>query len=410
MNRDYYDLLGVSRDADADELKRAYRRLAMEYHPDRNSASDAEERFKEVTEAWEVLRDPGKRELYDQYGEAGLRRGGGGEAPFSGFNNFSDAFDVFMREFGGAGFGGGGFGDLFGDARSPNQPRRGSTLKVAVTITLEEAAEGARRSLRVSALDRCERCDGTGAEPGSTASTCGTCQGTGEIRMVQRSMLGQFVSVRPCSTCSGEGTWIADECRDCERSGRVRVDRSVEIEIPAGISSDDYLKLRGRGNAGPRGGPPGDLIVQVEVEPHDRFERRGDDLVLDLPVTFSQAALGDELDVPTILGQARLKVPAGIQAGQILRLRGQGMPRLRAAGNGDQLVRVHTWTPSELSRRQRDNPGVAARGRRCAARAAPGRGSELLGASKGGVYGVADPDATAAAGCRAIRSARLARS
>lgn len=353
-HRDYYELLGVSRDVDAEGLKKAYRRLAMEYHPDRNAASDAEERFKEVTEAWEVLRDPGKRKLYDQYGEAGVRRGGGGEAPFSGFNDFSDAFDVFMREFGGGGFAGGGFGDLFADARSPNQPRRGSTLKISVTITLEEAAEGARRSLRVSGLDACERCDATGAEPGSTASTCGTCQGAGEIRMVQRSMLGQFVSVRPCSACGGEGTWIADECRDCGRTGRVRVDRSVDIEIPAGISSDDYLKLRGRGNAGPRGGPPGDLIVQVEVEPHDRFERRGDDLVLDLPVTFSQAALGDELDVPTILGQARLKVPAGIQAGQILRLRGQGMPRLRAAGHGDQLVRVHTWTPSELSRRQRE--------------------------------------------------------
>ena len=349
MSRDYYEQLGVSRDAGTDELKKAYRRRAMEYHPDRNSDPGAEQRFKEVTEAWEVLRDPGKRELYDRYGEAGVRRGGGGEAPFTGFGNFSDAFDVFMRE-----FGGGGFGDLFGQARSPNQPRRGSTLKVSVTVTLAEAALGARRSLRVSALERCGRCDATGAEPGSTTTTCETCQGAGEVRMVQRSMLGQFVSVRPCSDCGGEGSRGAAECRDCRRTGCVRGDHTVEIEIPAGISSDDYLKLRGRGNAGPRGGPPGDLIVHVEVEPHDRFERRGDDLLLDLPVTFAQAALGDEMEVPTITGQARLTVPPGIQAGQVLRLRGQGMPRLRAAGRGDLLVRVHAWTPSELTRRQRE--------------------------------------------------------
>ena len=347
MSRDYYELLGVSRDADAEAIKKAYRRLAMRVHPDRNSSPDAEERFKELTTAWEVLRDPSKRELYDRYGEAGLRRGGGGEAPFTGFGNFSDAFDVFMREFG-------GFGEAFGGARSPNAMRRGSSLKVAVTISLEEAARGTTRSLRVSVLDRCGRCDATGAEPGSTAAPCSTCGGNGELRVVQRSMLGQFVSVRPCSDCGGEGTRIGAACTDCRRSGQVAVERRVEIEIPAGISADDYLKLRGRGNAGVRGNPPGDLIVSVDVEPHERFERRGDDLVLDLPVTFSQAALGVELEVPTILGHARLSVPAGIQAGQVLRLRGQGMPRLRAEGRGDQLVRVHAWTPSRLSRQQRE--------------------------------------------------------
>lgn len=347
MSRDYYELLGVSRGADGETIKKAYRRLAMQVHPDRNSSPDAEERFKELTTAWEVLRDPGKRELYDRYGEAGLRRGGGGEAPFTGFGNFSDAFDVFMREFG-------GFGEAFGGGRSANAMRRGSSLKVAVTISLEEAARGTTRSLRVSVLDRCGRCDATGAEPGSTAAPCGTCGGNGEIRVVQRSMLGQFVSVRPCSDCGGEGTRIGAACTECRRSGQVAVERRVQIEIPAGISADDYLKLRGRGNAGMRGNPPGDLIVSVDVEPHERFERRGDDLVLDVPVTFSQAALGVELEVPTILGHARLSVPAGIQAGQVLRLRGQGMPRLRAEGRGDQLVRVHAWTPSRLSRQQRE--------------------------------------------------------
>ena len=347
MSRDYYELLGVSRHADGEAIKKAYRRLAMQVHPDRNSSPDAEERFKELTTAWEVLRDPGKREMYDRYGEAGLRRGGGGEAPFTGFGNFSDAFDVFMREFG-------GFGEAFGGGRSANARRRGSSLKVAVTISLEEAARGTTRSLRVSVLDRCGRCDATGAEPGSTAAPCSTCGGNGELRVVQRSMLGQFVSVRPCSDCGGEGTRIGAACTECRRSGQVAVERRVEIEIPAGISADDYLKLRGRGNAGVRGNPPGDLIVSVDVEPHERFERRGDDLVLDLPVTFSQAALGVELEVPTILGHALLSVPAGIQAGQVLRLRGQGMPRLRAEGRGDQLVRVHAWTPSRLSRQQRE--------------------------------------------------------
>ena len=352
MSRDFYELLGVSRDANQEELKKAYRRLAMQFHPDRNSSPDAEERFKELTTAWEVLRDPAKREVYDRYGEAGLRRGAGGDSSFQDFGNFSDAFDVFMREFGG-GFGG-SFGEAFADAMSPQRRNRGSSLKISVTISLEEAARGVTRALRIAVLDRCRRCDGTGAEPGSTTTTCDTCGGAGEVRVVQRSMLGQFVSVRPCAECSGEGTLTAKACVDCRRTGQEKVERTVEIEIPAGISSDDYLKLRGRGNAGLRGGAPGDLIVNVEVEPHERFERRGDDLLIDMPVTFSQAALGVELDVPTILGQARLSVPPGIQAGQVLRLRGQGMPRLRAAGRGDQLVRVHAWTPSRLSRRQRE--------------------------------------------------------
>ena len=350
MSTDYYELLGVPRDADTEEIKKAYRRLAMRYHPDRNSESDAEDRFKDVTEAWEVLSDPNKRGIYDRHGEAGLRRGAGGQAPFSGFGSFADAFEVFMRD-----FGGGGLGDLFGGGgRASNEPRRGSSLKVSVAISLEEAARGAQRALRVAAMQRCTRCDGVGAEPGSGAVTCVTCQGAGEVRLVQRSMLGQFVSVRPCPDCGGQGTQIEDPCGECDAVGRVRANSSIDIEIPAGISSEDYLKLRGRGNVGPRGGPPGDLIVRVDVELHERFERHGDDLILDLPVTFAQAALGFDAEVPTILGRAPLAVPAGIQAGQVLRLRGEGMPRLRANGRGDQLVRVHVWTPTDLSREHRE--------------------------------------------------------
>ena len=348
MGKDYYALLDVPRDADGDRIKKAYRVLAMRYHPDRNAEADAEERFKEVTEAYEVLRDPKKRELYDRYGEAGVRRGVAGEAPFGGFGSFADAIEVFMRE-----FGGGGFGDLFGGGGAAAGPRRGSSLKVTVSVTLEQAASGTTKTLRVQAMDRCARCDGTGSEPGSEAIRCPTCGGAGEVRQVQRSMLGQFVSVGPCPECRGRGQRIEKTCRDCHGEGRTRADRTVDIEIPAGISSEDYLKLKGRGNAGPLGGPPGDLIVGVEVEPHERFERRGDDLIIDAPVTFSQAALGAEIEVPTILGEARLSIPAGIQSGQVLRLRGQGMPRLRAAGRGDQLVRVHTWTPTDLSAEQR---------------------------------------------------------
>ncbi len=349
MAKDFYAMLGVPRDADVDQIKKAYRRLAMKYHPDRNPDAGAEERFKEVTEAYEILRDPEKRSLYDRYGEAGIRTGAGA-GPAGGFGSFADAFEVFMRE-----FGAGGFGDLFGGgARGPSEPRRGSSLKVSVRVSLAEAASGTERVVRVPVFETCSRCAGSGAEPGTTARTCRTCDGSGEVRQVQRSMLGQFISVRPCPDCRGEGKRIESPCAECEAAGRVRREKEITVEIPAGISSDDYLKLRGRGNVGPRGGPAGDLIVRVDIEPHERFERRGDDLVLDLPVTFGQAALGADLDIPTIDGQARLSVPAGIQSGQVLRLRERGMPRLRAAGRGDQLVRVHVWTPTDLSPEQRD--------------------------------------------------------
>lgn len=345
MGTDYYETLGVSRDADADTIKKAYRKLAMRYHPDRNAEADAEERFKEVTEAYEVLRDPEKRDRYDRYGEAGIRPGA---EPFGGFGGFADALEVFMRE-----FGVGGLGDMFGGQRARSEPRRGTSLKVSVKVTLAEAATGVQRTIRVPIMQTCDRCGGKGAEPGSRVRTCATCQGAGEVRQVQRSMLGQFVSVRPCPECHGEGTRIERPCGTCDAAGRVRREKKIKIDVPAGISSDDYLKLRGRGNHGVRGGPPGDIIVRVEVEPHDRFQRRGDDLVYDLPVTFSQAALGAELTVPTIDGEAEFAIPAGIQSGQLLRIRAKGMPHLRSNGRGDQLVRVLVWTPTDLSSDQR---------------------------------------------------------
>lgn len=347
---DYYGLLGIDRNADTDTIKKAYRKLAMKYHPDRNNDADAEEKFKQVTEAYEVLRDPEKRSMYDRFGEAGVKRGAGGGpgAGFGGFD-FSDAFEVFMREFG-------GFGDLFGGQRSGGgRSRRGSDLKIRVKVSLEEAARGVERTARVKILDPCERCSGSGAEPGAMVERCGTCGGAGEVRQVQRSMLGQFVSVRPCPACAGAGETVSEKCVDCRGEGRVRNDRVVKLEVPAGVSTDDYLKLSGRGNAGPAGGPRGDILVLVEVQDDERFERSGDDLVYTLAVTMSQAALGARLEVPTIMdGLAMLEIPAGIQSGQALRLRERGMPRLRGSGRGDQIVRVLVWTPTNLTREERE--------------------------------------------------------
>jgi molecular chaperone DnaJ len=348
---DYYERLGVTRDADIPEIKKAYRNLAMNYHPDRNDSPDAEDKFREVTEAYEVLRDPEQRSLYDRFGEAGVKRGaGGGAGGFGGFD-FGDAFEVFMREFGGMS----GLGDLFGRGRPSRGPRRGGDLKMRMSVSLEEAARGVERSVRVKVLDACEACNGSGAAAGTRAEGCSTCGGAGQVRQVQRSMLGQFVSVRPCPACGGAGETIASPCETCSGEGRRRVERMIELEIPAGVSTDDYLKLSGRGNAGASGGPRGDILVLVEVEPDPRFERHGDDLVTNLAVTVSQAALGDEIDVATIIdGTARLKVHAGVQSGQALRLRGKGMPKLRDTGRGDQIVRVLVWTPTKLSMQERE--------------------------------------------------------
>ncbi len=348
---DYYERLGVSRDADSEQIKKAYRKLAMRYHPDRSDEPDAEERFKQVTEAYEVLRDPEKRARYDRFGEAGLRTGaGGGRAGDFGSFDFGDAFEVFMREFG-------GLGEMFGGGRRrgpSGRQRRGSDLKVRVTLTLEEAARGVERAAKVKILDACEACDGSGVEPGSSVERCQTCAGAGEVRQVQRSMLGQFVTVRPCPTCRGAGETVSDPCHVCHGDGRTRKERVVKFDVPAGVSTDDYLKLSGRGNAGAAGGPRGDILVLVEVEDDPRFERRGDDLVHTMAVTMSQAALGARVEVPTIIdGNAMLEVPAGIQSGQALRLRGRGMPRLRGSGRGDQIVRVLVWTPTNLTKDER---------------------------------------------------------
>ncbi|MEX2467582.1 MAG: molecular chaperone DnaJ [Gemmatimonadota bacterium] len=348
---DYYQLLGVDRSADADEIKKAYRRLAVKYHPDKNKGSkESEERFKEITQAYEVLRDPDKRAVYDRYGEQGLKGGGGGGP--AGFD-FSDAIEIFMRDFGG----GGGFEDLFGmrggrQQRTTN--RKGQTVRIRMPLTLAEVATGVTRKVRVSLLDACDACDGSGAEPGTSPSVCSTCGGAGEERHVQRSVFGQFVSVQPCRTCHGEGRVIATPCSKCRGEGRVRSEQEIEVEVPPGVTSENFLTLRGRGSVGPRGGVRGDLVVLLEVEDDPRFQRDGSNLVHELPITFAQAALGDEVEVPTIEGEARVKIPAGIQSGEVLRLKGLGLPDLNGASRGDQLLRLVVWTPNELSTEQRE--------------------------------------------------------
>lgn len=349
---DYYQRLGVPRDADSETIKKAYRKLALQYHPDRNDGSkEAEERFKEVTEAYEVLRDSEKRSVYDRYGEQGLK-GSPGMGGFGGFD-FSDALEIFMRDFGGFG----GLEDLFGGQRTRRRGmdvRKGQGLRVRLPITLKEVAAGAEKNLRVALLETCELCGGSGAAGESTPVPCPTCGGSGEERHVQRSMFGQFVSVSPCRMCGGEGQVIEEPCTRCHGDGRERVEREMTVEVPQGVTSENFITLRGKGNAGPRGGPRGDIVVLLDVEDDPRFVRDGTTLLFELPVTFGQAALGDEVDVPTVGGKVRLTIPAGIQSGEVLRIRGQGLPGLHGRGQGDQLVRVIVWTPKSMGSEQRD--------------------------------------------------------
>lgn len=349
--RDYYEILGVPRDADQETIKKAYRKLALQYHPDRNNGSpESAEKFREATEAYEVLRDPEKRAAYDRYGHAGVKGGVGAGAGFSGFD-FADALEIFMRDFGGFG----AFEDLFGGRvgrRGSGASRRGSDVRVSVGLTLADVAAGVRRTIRVPVMDPCEACAGTGSAGGAPPVRCGTCGGTGELRRVQRSILGQMVSVTPCTTCGGDGEVIEHFCEECGGRGVAPVEKTVEIEVPAGVSTGDYITLRGQGNAGPRGGARGDIVVVLEVEEDPRFVREGNDLVYDLRITFSQAALGTEVEVPTVTGTARLRVPPGTQSGRLLRMKGRGLPHLRGGGRGDQIVRITVWTPTDLTPEQ----------------------------------------------------------
>ena len=343
---DYYAILGVGRDADDPTIKKAYRKLAMQHHPDRNGGDrEAEARFKEITEAYDVLRDPDKRRIYDRYGEAGLRGAGAGAAGFHHFD-LSEALNIFMRDFGGFA----GFEEVFGGGmRQHAAERRGNDLRAALTLTLDEVARGAKKQLAFKVLVACEQCGGSGAKPGTRPVTCGTCGGAGQVRRAARSVFGQFVSVEACPTCGGEGRIIRETCGICRGDGRVRKERTVSVDVPPGVSAENYITLRGQGHAGPRGGPAGDLVVTLEVEEDPRFLRHGDDVVYDVQLSFSQAALGSDLTVPTPWGDEAVKVEPGTQAGTILRLRGRGLPHLGSGKKGDLHVRIGVWTPERLS-------------------------------------------------------------
>jgi len=344
--RDYYEILGVPRNADGETIKKAYRKLALQYHPDRNDGSrEAEEQFKEATEAYEVLRDGEKRSAYDRYGHAGVKSSAG--AGFSGFN-FADALSIFMRDFGGF-----GVEDLFGGGsrRRTGRPR-GSDLRVRLPLTLEDVANGTKKVVKIRVQEPCSECSGSGAAPGTSPTRCETCGGAGEVRRVQRSMLGQLVSVTPCPTCGGEGQRVATPCSACNGRGVETQERRIDVEVPPGVSTSDYLTVRGQGNAGARGGARGDVIVVMEVEDDPRFEREGADLLHELYVTFTQAALGAEVDVPTVSGTTRVRINPGTQSGHLLRMRGKGLPQLRGGGRGDLIVRVSVWTPTHLNAEQ----------------------------------------------------------
>jgi molecular chaperone DnaJ len=362
---EFYSVLGVERTASDDEIKKAYRKLAMTYHPDRNNGSkEAEERFKEITEAYDVLRDPQKRAAYDRYGEAGLRSGG------AGFHHvdLSEALGIFMRDFGGFG----GFEELFGGGRAAGGgPRAGADVKITMPLTLAEVASGVDKKVNLKVLDPCDHCDGSGAEPGSKPQTCTTCSGSGEVRRAQRSFFGQFVTVAPCPTCRGEGRIISSPCKKCRGEGRIRGDKEIAVKIPAGVATGQYMTLRGVGNAGSRGAPRGDVHVMFEVADDSRFERDGEDLYTEVLVTYSQLVLGAEVSVPAVNGHTMLTVPPSTQSGHVFHLRGRGLPRVNAGGTGDLHVRVQLWTPERLTEEERQlvarlgelQPGVPADGR-----------------------------------------------
>ncbi len=339
--RDYYDVLGVPRTASADELKRAYRRLARQYHPDVNKSADAEERFKEINEAYEVLRDEQKRTAYDRFGHAGVQGSAG--AGFSGFGDFgfSDIFDEFFSSFG------------MGTRRARRGPRRGADLQQKLTISFQEAAFGCEKEIQVQRHEACPRCQGTGAEPGTQPMRCPQCNGSGEVRQVQQSILGSFVNVSTCPRCRGEGEIVTTPCGQCHGHKVVLVSRALSVKIPAGVDAGMRIRLAGEGEPGTQGGPPGNLYVAISVEPHRYFRRRDSNVLLDLAINVTQAALGDEISVPTLDGELPLKIPAGTQSGKVIRLRGKGIPRLRRNGRGDQLVTVLVTIPTRLTDEQK---------------------------------------------------------
>jgi len=341
--QDYYEILGISKGANQDEIKKAYRQLAMKYHPDRNPGDEeAEEKFKEAAEAYEVLTDPQKKERYDRFGHDGLR--GSGFSDFSGFEfDLSDALRTFMEGFG-------GFGDIFGTSRRRAGPARGNNLQIRLELTLQEIAKGAEKKIKIRRLGKCDACGGSGAKSAQDVRTCTTCGGSGQVRQMSRSLFGQFVNVTVCHTCQGEGKVISNPCRQCHGDGRIKEESTLKVNIPAGVATGNYISLSGEGDVGPKGGPRGDVIILIEEKQDPDFERHGDDILLNLPISITQAVLGAEVEVATLTGKAVLNIDAGTQSGKILRMRGKGISHLNRHGKGDQLIRILVWTPTKVSK------------------------------------------------------------
>ncbi len=355
--RDYYEILGVNRNASPDELKKAYRKVAMQFHPDRNPGDkESEEKFKEAAEAYDVLTDKEKKDRYDRFGHQGMSGNGGGQGGgFSGGGmNMEDIFSHFGDVFGGhEGGGGSPFESFFSGGRSSGGQRsrgvRGGNLRIKISLTLKEVAEGAQKKLKVKKYVQCDTCHGNGAKDKSSFSTCNTCKGSGHVRRVTNTILGQMQTTTTCPTCNGEGQSITAKCTACKGEGRMWGEETITVDIPAGVTEGIQLSMGGRGNAGERGGHNGDLVIQIEEIPSEDLKRDGINIIYDLHISFMDAALGTSIEVPTIDGRAKIKIKPGTQAGEIFRLKGKGLPNLNAYGKGDQLIYVNIWTPKTLN-------------------------------------------------------------
>jgi len=341
VKRDYYEVLGVSKDATDEEIKGAFRKLAFKYHPDHNREDGTAEKFKEVNEAYEVLSDANKRVAYDRYGHSGVEGffGRGFEGfDFGGFGGFGDIFDAFFSG---------------GTTSTRRAPQRGADLRYNLTISFEEAALGCEKDISVTRTEICSSCNGSGSKPDSKPGRCPSCEGTGEVRRVQRSLFGQFIHTTACSQCHGEGTIITEPCPQCRGTGKQKNKRNITVDIPPGVDDGTGIRLRGEGETGARRGTPGDLYVMISVRKHEFFVRDGDDIIFGIPVNFAQAALGIEVEVPTLYGKSKLSIPSGSQTGRVFRLKDKGIPHLRRRGKGDQLVRLLVVTPETLTKEQR---------------------------------------------------------
>jgi molecular chaperone DnaJ len=355
--RDYYEILGVEKNASEDDIKKSYRKLAMQYHPDRNPDNkEAEEKFKEAAEAYEVLSNSEKRSKYDRFGHSGMKGG----QDFHGFTDANDIFSHFSDIFGGS-FGGSSiFDDFFGGGgrsrgtrqRSTGTP--GSDLKITLKLTLEEIASGTTKKIKLKKHKSCSTCNGTGAKDTNSFKTCTVCQGSGEVRQVSRSLFGQFVNIQPCQNCSGTGKVISSPCVKCKGEGREYEESTIKINVPAGVTDNSYMTLRGEGNAGKNGGHAGDIIVVFKELQHEYFVRDGDDVIYELFISYPEAVLGSDVEIPTLNGRAKLKIEAGIQPGKFLKMRDKGIQHLNRHGAGDQLVKVNVFVPQKVSAKEKE--------------------------------------------------------